>query len=198
MKKTFFIAIFLMLSGCMTVNEGLLKKVDVPEASNKNLTIEIKPGELIQKLNGQGINQGVLSGTTVLNAVSKSMVLKWKQKGLISDYGFTGDLDSQADYTLSVSGTKNEDANMTAAFLSGMALMLIPTSSTLTYDLEAELIDNKTGTHYKSKAKNAVTTWIQILLLPALPFSWVGTNNMLGDMSMYIYDDLKKQGAFSR
>lgn len=198
MKNIVIVFLFLMLSGCMTVNEGLIRKVDVPEASNKNLLVEIKPGELVQKLNGQGVNQGVLSGTTVLNAISKSMVLKWKQKGLISDYGFTGDLDANPDYTLMISGTKNEDANMTAAFLSGMALMLIPTSSTLTYDLNAELIDNKTGKHYKSKAKNAVTTWIQILLFPAIPFAWIGTDNMIGDMSMFFYDDFKKQGAFSR
>jgi len=198
MKNLIVVSLFLVLSGCMTVNEGLIRKVDVPEASNKNLLVEIKPGELVQKLNGQGVNQGVLSGTTVLNALSKSMVLKWKQKGLISDYGFTGDLDANPDYTLLISGTRNEDANMTAAFLSGMALMLIPTTSTLTYDLDAELIDNKTGKHYKSKAKNAVTTWIQILLFPAMPFAWIGTDNMIGDMSMFYYDDFKKQGAFSR
>jgi cell division protein YceG involved in septum cleavage len=198
MKNLIVVSLFLVLSGCMTVNEGLIRKVDVPEASNKNLLVEIKPGELVQKLNGQGVNQGVLSGTTVLNAISKSMVLKWKQKGLISDYGFAGDLEANPDYTLLISGTKNEDANMTAAFLSGMALMLIPTTSTLTYDLDAELIDNKTGKHYKSKAKNAVTTWVQILLFPAIPFAWIGTDNMIGDMSMFYYDDFKKQGAFSR
>ena len=75
--------------------------------------------------------------------------------------------------------------------------MLIPSSSTLTYDLNLEFVNNHTQKHFTVKAKNGVTTWMQILLLPALPVSWIGANNMINDVADYTYDELRKQGAFN-
>ena len=75
--------------------------------------------------------------------------------------------------------------------------MLLPSSSTLIYDLNLEFTNNHTQKHYTVKAKNAVTTWMQILLFPALPFSWIGSNNMLNDIADYSYDELRKQDAFT-
>ena len=161
------------------------------------MTVEVKTGELIQKLNGEGQNRGVLSGTTVLNAIGKSMMMRWKNKDIIADYGFSGELKKEPDYTVTLSGVRNEDGSMIGAVLSGLTLMLIPSSSTLTYDLNLEFVNNHTHKHYTVKAKNAVTTWMQILLLPALPFSWIGSNNMINDIADYSYDDLSKQGAFT-
>lgn len=196
MKKIALLSMALGLTGCMTVNEGLLRRTEIPENSKNDILIELKSGELIQKHNGQGINQGVLSGTTVINNVGKSFLSLWKSKGVISDYGVAGDLEKSPDYTLMLSGVKNEDSNLTIAVLSGLAFGLIPVSATLTYDLDVDLVNNRTQQHFKTKVKNAVTTWTQILLLPALPFSFIGSYNMLSDMSAYTYDELYKQGAF--
>lgn len=198
MNKIFLLPILAILSGCMTVNEGLLRKTEIPETQKNDILIELKSGELIQKHNGQGINEGVLSGASVLNSVGKSFLSQWKSKGVISDYGFTGDLEKTPDYTLYISGIKNEDSNLTAAALSGLAFGLIPVSATLTYDLDIDLVNNKNQKHFKTKVKNAVTTWTQILLLPALPFSFIGSYNMLSDMSSYTFDELYKQGAFNK
>lgn len=185
------------LSGCITVNEEMLKKVSITPPSKQDSTVELKTGELIQKLNGEGQNRGVLSGTTVLNAVGKSAMMRWKNNGVIADYGFSGELKSDPDYTVMLSGVRNEDGSMVGAVLSGLTLMILPASSTLTYDLDLELINNHTHKHYTVKAKNAVTTWLQILLLPALPVSWVGSNNMINDIADYSYAELHKQGAFN-
>lgn len=188
--------LLLALTGCVTVNEGMLRKVSISPPQQQQTTIEIKTGELIQKFNGEGQNRGVLSGTTVLNALGKSMMARWKNKDVIADYGFSDELKKEPDYTITLSGVRNEDGSIAGAVLSGLTLMLIPSSSTLTYDLNLDFVNNHTQKQYTVKAKNAVTTWIQILLLPALPFSWIGSNNMINDIADYSYDELRKQGAF--
>lgn len=194
--KAFTIALLALLTGCMTINEGMLKKVSVTPPQNQTRIVEIKTGELVQQLNGKGDNRGVLSGTTVLNAVAKSMMIRWENKDIISDYGFPGDLKKEPDYTITLSGVRNEDGSIAGAVLSGLTLMLLPSSSTLTYDLNVDFVNHHTNKHYTVKAKNAVTTWMQLLLFPALPFSWIGSNNMLNDIADYSYDELRKQNAF--
>jgi hypothetical protein len=196
MKK--FIPVFALvsLSGCVTVNEEMLRKVTISPPPNHQMTVEIKTGELIQKLNGEGQNRGVVSGTTVLDAISTSMMKRWQNKDLISDYASSGGLKKDPDYTITLSGIRNEDGSIAAAILGGLTLMIIPTTATLTYNLDVEFINNHNKKHYTVKAKNAVTTWMQIMLLPALPFSWMGSNNMLNDIADYSYDELRKQGAF--
>ncbi len=186
----------ILLVGCVSVNEGMLRTVAIVPPQNKNKLIEIKSGELVQQLNGEGQNRGVLSGTTVLNAIGKSMMARWKNKDIVADYGFAGDLKKDPDYTVTVSGIRNEDGSMIGAVLTGLTLMLIPSTATLTYDLNIEFVNNHTHKHYTVKAKNAVTTWMQILLMPALPFSWIGSNNMINDIADYSYEELRKQGAF--
>jgi len=183
------------LVGCVTVNEEMLRKVEISPPQNQSSIVEIKTGELIQKLNGEGQNRGVLSGKTVLDSLAESMMAHWKYEDLIDDYDSPGDLDKEPDYTLTISGVRNEDGSIAGAVLSGLTLMIIPASSTLTYDLDIDFVNNHTQKHYSVKAKNAVTTWMQILLLPAFPFSWIGANNMINDIADFVYDDLNKQGA---
>lgn len=190
-------ALLIMLSGCMSINEEMLRKVDITPPSQQPLTVELKIGEFIQKLNGEGQNRGVLSGTTVLGAIGEAMMSRWQDKKAIADYAKTGELKRDPDYTVILSGTRNEDGSIAGAVLSGLSLLLIPTSATLTYDLSFELINNRNQKHYTVKAKNAVTTWMQILLFPALPFSLVGSNNMINDIADYSYNELRKQGAFN-
>jgi hypothetical protein len=199
MKKIVVTSLSLsLLSGCVTVNEEMLRKVSITPPQNNGGLLEFKTGELIQTLNGEGKNRGVLSGTTVLDSVGSGIMSRWKSKDIIADYGSPGELNREPDYTLTLSGVKDENGSIAAAVLSGLSLMLIPVSSTITYDLQFDLINNHTHKHYTTKAKNAVTSWSQILLLPALPFSWIGGNNMISDIADYAYDDLNKQGAFSQ
>lgn len=148
-------------------------------------------------LNGEGQNRGIMSGTSVLNALNDSMMERWKRKDIISEYSKTGDLKKDPDYTLILSGVRNEDGSVLGSFLSGLTLLIIPTSTTLTYDMKIDFVNNHTKKHYEVKAKNAVTTWMQILLLPVFPFSWIGTNNMINDIADYSYIELEQQDAFA-
>jgi hypothetical protein len=175
----------------------MLRKVTIVPPQKRGMTVEIKTGELIQQFNGYGSNPLGISGTTVLNAVAESIMNRWKNKDIITDYVLSEEeLNKKPDYTIILSGTRNEESSIVAAELCGLTLMIIPTVSTLTYDLNLEFINNHTHKHYFVKAKNATTTWIDIFLLPALPFFWIGAHEMLTDIADYSYDELQKQGAF--
>lgn len=197
MKKIMLALVaMVMLSGCMTFNEAMLRKVDIPRQQNPEAIVETKTGDLVQNFNGAP-KRGVMSGTTVLNAVVKSMMDRWKKKGLIADFGAAGKLDKKPDFTLIVSGVRDEEGSVLGAVLCGITLYIIPTSSTLVYDLDVELVNNKTQQHYFVKVKNGVTTWMEIIFLPFFAIFWVGSHNMLVDMADYSYDELKQQGAFN-
>lgn len=198
MKKTLLLTtLALAISGCMTFNEKMLRQVESIKPLEKPILLETKTGELVLKLNGRGTGEGPFSGTTVAGNLIKMIGLRWKGKGIVSDFGPTGDLKANPDYTLTVSGVRNEEGSMSMAVLGGLSMMLIPTSSTLVYDLDFELVENKTSKKYNVKAKNAVTTTMEILFIPALPFSWIGASNTLSDIADYVYDEFYKQGAFN-
>lgn len=198
MKKILLLfALSILLVGCVTVNEEMLRKVTVIPPQNPATTVEIKSGELILQHNGEGKNNAPLSATTVMNAKAKGLMIRWKLKELIADYDFPGGLKKDPDYTIIFSGTRNEESSLPMAFLSGLTFMIIPVSVTLTYDLNVEFINNHTQKHYFVKVKNGVTTWMDIFLLPALPFSMIGSINSTHDMADYLYEELRKQGAFS-
>jgi len=186
----------MLLIGCVTVNEDMLRKVSIEPPKNKEGLLELKTGDLIQTLNGSGQNRGVLSGTTVLNLIGESTMTRWVDSEIIKDYQSSGKLKRDPDYTLIVAGTRNEDSSMLAAVLGGLSLGLIPLSTTISFDLNFDFLNNHTQKHYLVKTKSAYTVWSQILLFPALPFSWAGRNSMMNDVADNVYYDLRKQGAF--
>lgn len=196
MKKLTLPLLLSALTGCVTINEELIRTPEPTLATRHKPTIETKTGQLIQTLNGHGDNAGVLSGTTVLDALAKGMMARWEDRELISDYGKPGKLDQAPDYTITLSGKRDEDSSIAGAILSGLSLMILPTSATLTYDIDVEMTNHKTKKTYITHVKNAVTTWMNILLFPALPLSWLGSHHAINDMADYTYNDFKAQGAF--
>lgn len=200
MKKTFLILIFagLILQGCMTVNRQMLGKVDVyPPAPKATALVEVKTGEFTQTLNGDKIDKDALPGNVVLNALANSMMMRWKRNNIIAGYNYAGSLQTLPDYTIILSGASNKDSSSARNLLCGLTLMLIPASTTMTYDLNIELINNHSKKHYQVKAKNAVTRYTQLFLLPTLPFASTGNQEMLQDIADFTYDELRKQGAFN-
>jgi hypothetical protein len=200
MKKTVLILIstILILQGCMTVNRQMLGKADIyPPAQKATAIVEVKTGELIQTLNGDKVDKDAMPGNVVLNALTNSIMMRWKRNNIIAGYNYTGSLETLPDYTVIVSGTSNKDSSTMRNILCGLTLMLIPTSTTMTYDLNIELINNHSQKHYQVKARNAVTKYTHLFLLPTLPFASSGGQEMLQDIADYTYDELRKQGAFN-
>jgi hypothetical protein len=184
-----------MLGGCMTFNEAMLPKVDIPKQQNPEVILEIQKGNFVQTLNGAPLRQDT-SERAALNEVVEKMMNRWKERGLIADFGPAEKLNKKPDFTLIVSGARHEEGSEFLAILCGTTLDIIPASSKLTYELDLILVNHKIQRHYLVKVKNGVTMWMQLIFLPLFPIYKTGINNMMIDMADYAYDELKKQGAF--
>ncbi len=196
--KPFFLALAVvsLLSGCVSVNEKMVRKTGPIAPPSQPPVVELKMGEFIQKLNGEGDHRGVVSNQTVQRTVGDKILGRWQSKGLISGFGLPGQLTGDPRYTLTIGGERNEDMSWAGSVFTGLSLYLIPSSTTITYDLALVLTDNKTGKQYTSKIKNGATIYQQLFLIPAIPFSLAGMNGAIDDIADYAFVDFQKQGAF--
>jgi len=195
MRKLALIALAALASGCVTMNESMLRVPPVQPLS-KAVVVETRVGEFTQSRNGEGKNDGVFGNTSLANQVNTLLMGRWKSKDIVAQYGAPGDLKMPPDYTFTLSGNRNEDSSILGAMVSGFTLMLLPSTTTLIYDLKADLADNRTGKHYQAQAKNGVTTVMEILFLPAVPFSWLGSHHAFNDLADVLYEQFRAQGAF--
>jgi hypothetical protein len=189
------LAIAATLSGCVTVNEQMLPKRDTPPPVVRGL-VEYDVGDVKQLLNGETSPGGLTSSHTAVDSFGKGLLNRWKSRQLIDDYGHAGELKSAPAYRLTLSGDIKEQGSILGAVATGLTLYLIPSSSTMTYDLTARFTHVGRNQTYTVPIRNGSTTWMQILLLPALPFGWMGASHMIEDTADYLYSELHKQGAF--
>jgi hypothetical protein len=196
MKRIILVLLaMVMLGGCMTYNEKMLRKVDIPKQQNPQVIVEIRKGDFVETLNGNPLRQGT-STRAVLNEVVDTMMNRWKDKGLIADFGPAEKWTKKPDFTLFISGARHEEGSEFLATLCGTTLGIIPASSKLIYELGVILANNKTQRLYLVKVKNGATMWMQIIFLPLFPISKKGIHEMMIDMADYAYDELRQQGAF--
>ena len=191
----YVLAVAATLSGCVTVNEQLLPKRSTPPPQAKGV-VEFDVGEVKQLFNDEASPGGMVSTHTAVDSFGKGMLNRWKSTQLIDDYGHAGDLKSSPDYRLTLSGNVKEQGSILGAVATGLTLWVLPSSTTMTYELTARFTRVAGNQTYTVPIRNASTTWLQILLLPALPFGWMGSSHMIEDTADYLYSELHKQGAF--
>ena len=189
------LAISATLTGCVTFNEQMLPKRDAPPPAARG-TVEWSVGDVRQLLNGESSPGGLASTQSGVSAFGQGMLNRWKSRELIADYGRAGELKAPPAYRLKLSGEIQESASILGSVVTGLSLFLIPSSSTLTYNLKAEFTHLSRNQTWTVPIRNGSTTWMQILLFPATPFGWMGASHMIEDTADYLYAELHKQGAF--
>lgn len=195
MKKVLFLSLasvaILFVTGCMSFNDSKLTYKEYKPVKNKPVieiqverfyTTQVHGREVERKDSGYDLAVRILED--------------WKTKGFIEDYGNSEDLKRKADYVLALDCFHDEYMNPGLAFFSVLTLGIVPCDEQYTYDLKLKLIDQKTNKEYSNKIKASYTVWNSIIYLPALPFYWVGKNNMFTELSMHSYSEFRKQGAF--
>ena len=182
-------------AGCMTFNGGGVPKVAnrPPEYAS---VVDLKVGNFAQTLNGAGTARGMWANNTMAMQTANWICMYWKRSKLISEYGPIGKLSKPPDYTLTISGSRDEQGSILGAVFTGLSLYLFPSSAVLTYDLELDLQNNQTGKSYHVHAKDSFFLWQHLIFLPVLPLQPVGCARMQRDMSAFIYSEFAKQGAF--
>jgi len=121
----------------------------------------------------------------------------WESRGLIEDWGRRTDLSELPEYTLALTGSRNEQSSPVAALLTGLTLYLFPSSMTLQYDWQFALTDMRSGRTYRVPVERSATVWVHAIFLPVLPFGSLGRYNGERDQALYLYTELERQGAWS-
>jgi hypothetical protein len=197
-------SLFLFLApfcGCITFNGKELPQARPTAPENPEAVVAVHVDEFERTHNGKHGDIGRMNEGSLGRNVVKQIARFWKQKGLIDDFGFPGELNAPATYRLSLSGTVDENSSLVAAFFTGLTLYLIPSSAHTTYDLTARLErlegEQVTGT-YEARAENSFTLWQWIVFLPVTPLGSVvwGTYGADRDRSLFLYQEFCKQGAF--
>lgn len=197
MKKILITTVLIMLTGCATFNDKMVRVPDLNQATKTESVVEHKVGTFVQKLNGEGVNRGMLSNQSLGEKEIALITNRWKSKGLITDAGVPGELKTTPGYVLTLNGSRNEDGSIMGAILTGLTLYLIPSSATMTTDATFDLLNNKTKKHYQVPVKYGFTTTQWLLFLPATPFIGIGVTNAHDDAADYLYAEFDKQGAFN-
>jgi hypothetical protein len=191
------IVLITCLSACMTFNGAELPLRKPPKYDSFRPVISTEIGEIKLLYNGKDGLKPPMSAHGIGNRALKTVLLRWKAKKLIDNYGPPGKLKREPDYKLQISGTQNEQGSIFASVVTGLTLFLFPSSATLDWKWSFHLTNLKTNEQFEVSTKNSVTMWMQLIFLPFFPFTPVGIMNADKMLSYYVYDEFKKQGAWN-
>ncbi len=180
----------------MTFNGAELPNRTLPEKVDARPVISTEVGEIKLLFNGKDGLKPPMSSKGIGNRALTAVLARWKGDKLIADYGPPGKLKRPAAYTLRISGTQDELGSIFGSIVTGATFFLFPSSSTLVWNWKFDLEGVHSGTTYTVETKSSVTSWMHLVFLPALPFSFVGTYNADSALSAYLYDELARQGAW--
>jgi hypothetical protein len=185
----------------MSFNGRELRVVDLTRLDNPAVVLSVEVGDVNKTLNGrEGFMANTGEGVQGRNAVSQ-VGRFWKQKGLIAEWGFPGDLEINPTHHLIANGVVDERGSLAASFVTGLTLYLFPSSTQMVVDLEMtlqRLEGSDVVAEYKVPVKNSWTLWQHLVFLPTSVLgsaAW-GIYGADRDRAVYLYEEFRKAGAF--
>ena len=190
-------------SGCMTFNGKEIRRPEVAELQEPYAIIALEVTQFDKLMNGKREGFGANFNEGALGRAEVAQIARiWKSERLIREFGWPGDLDDDEvpTHRMILSGTSDEVGSLAMAFLTGLTFYLLPSSATVTTDIDVTLRRLADGAEFTVEARNSVTLWQQIIFLPtSLLGSLVwGTLGAQTDRSLFLYDEFDKAGAFER
>ena len=130
--------------------------------------------------------------------LSDDLVRAWKQRGYIVDAQFVpeGSFSGHADYNVTLSGSQRNETSFSMLVLHALTLTLAPYWVTRHYDLQVTLEDVATAQRYGACVQGEDKTYVETLLLLALPFAHRGHRATAQRMGDHLYEQFHRQGAF--
>jgi hypothetical protein len=180
-------------TGCLTFSDGRLAEIaPAPPATAPTIeqtvgdfTFELEGGEMVtDNKAGRMLNDEILS--------------RWKDAGYIADHRYvpTSQFSGGAPYNLTLSGSQYGASSIVMQILSGATLLILPYSVDSQYDVQYTVENVKTGEKYSAGVEEGYTTWVELLLFLAAPFSLRGADQTFDRMADHLYEQLRSQGAF--
>jgi len=180
--------------GCMYFNGEELPRREGPETIADPPVVTFEIGEVKLLRNGEPSQQ---SAESIGSRELANTLRIWESRGLIRDWGRRTELSALPDYSLALTGSQNEEGSVLAAYVTGLSLYLVPSSTTWHYDWQFVLTDLRSGASYRVPVERSASVWVHAVFLPVLPFGSLGQYNGHRDQALYVYTELEKQGAFA-
>lgn len=184
-----------LLSGCAYMTEGTkLPPIKPLPASSSPPLIEQSVGDFAFTLEGGKMVTSNYAGK-ILN---ENILESWEDRKYIRDYDYveSGRFTGKADYNLTLSGSQYGASSIGMQILSGLTLFLIPSKTTMSYDVQYTLVDVKTGKKFTGSVEESNKSYIELFLMFAFPFGIINEKNMFERMGDHLYQQLYQQGAF--
>ena len=183
-------ALLLNLTGCATYSHDDLNPVKQwPPVA----TSDAKPS-LYLKVEGQHLFNGNPTGANLDQAKLAAFVLKEYQS---SQQFERVTLEQQtSDIYATVQITNHERGSMVGAFITGFTLFVIPGKYDNTLTMETVFKDGQGKVLGRVEKEETTTTWMQLLLIFALPFN-ESLDNVLTQLARSSLEDAVQQGLLT-
>jgi hypothetical protein len=188
------IVALLSASGCAYTVAGTSLKPITPQAPSFQPRVEHTVGDFEFTLESGKMVTSHYVGRTLSDQIMEA----WKERGYIRDAQFVeaGAFTPSADYELTLNGSQYGDSSIPMQILSGLTLMLLPYSVTQNYDVQYVLEDVRSGRKYSAGVQESDKTWVELLLIFALPVAHRGHTETVRNMGDHLYEQFHRQGAF--
>jgi hypothetical protein len=187
-------------TGCLHLSKNLLEPIDVPPPAHRPFVeYQISPDFTFGTPGGGYIK--LATGTKIGRGIMNRLLKRWAKAGYISGFAYVnpkqGDFTPASELRLILDGSVTAESSVALQIVSGLTLLVIPAYGEITYDLIFEGLRTDRGDcRFEAAAKDGIDEWIQILLLPALPFAPVADARTDARLSRHLFSQLEGQGAF--
>ncbi|SDT94348.1 hypothetical protein SAMN05216296_0771 [Pseudomonas pohangensis] len=188
MKKLFaaMLTCCLLLSGCISYSSHNLAQVQPwpPAAAGT-----AKPTAYI-RVEGQYLhNDQPLTGGFNQAGLEKLVLKQYQDSGLFSRVATS---EQEADLYINVKVSNHESSSKAAAFITGLTLFIIPSTASNALSMQTEFMDGSGKLLGSVEKHETITTWMQLLLVFALPFG-ESTDNVLTRLSQSSLEQANQQ-----
>ena len=146
-------------------------------------------------LGGGDMTTSIFDGQQLSNETMRA----WQERGYVrsEQYVADGSFSGGADYHLTMHGSQRGETSWTMQIINVLTLSLVPYTITQCYDFHYALEDRKTGTQYFASVQASDTTWVEPILILALPFAGRGHLTTMQRVGDDLYEQFRRQGAFA-
>lgn len=198
-KRIFSVAHAALLTLCVvggctyTVPDEKLARLDVPPGALRP-RMEYTLGSFAFALAGREMAPYSFEGRHLV----EELALSWQRRGYVDEakYVDAAAFSSTADYHLTLNGALRAETSFGMQVLNALTLFLLPYTVTQHYDVECILEDTGSGGMYVARLQTSEKTWVDLLLVLALPWAQRGHLATVDRMGEHLYDQLQRQGAF--
>jgi hypothetical protein len=183
-------------TGCTYTVAGDLPAAIEPPPPSFQPAVEYTVADFKFALGGNDMTTSIFDG----RELSSEIVQSWQRRGYVrsEQYVADGSFSGTADYHLTLrSGSQHGETSFAMQIVNALFLSLMPYSITQCYDFQYDLEDVKSGARYSATVQASDKTWVDGLLILAMPFADRGHLETMQRVGDDLYDQFRRQGAFT-